>query len=89
MLGHPGFAYFLQTLLPLYKFCHRVAKENGSIFGPAQKDHMCIMTLKTKRLGFGQISPSQFTGPFDEIYLAGKCFPSICLFVYLLVFNHG
>lgn len=45
--GHPKLLYFLQILLPLYKFCHKVERKNGSIFGPTQKDCMYIVTLKT------------------------------------------
>lgn len=47
ILEHPGFLYFLQILLPLYKFCHKVERKNGSIFGPTQKNRMYIITPKT------------------------------------------
>lgn len=38
---------FSADLSPFYKFCHKVERKKESIFGPAQKNHMCIMTLKT------------------------------------------
>lgn len=52
MLGCPRFSYFLQTFLPLYKFCQKVEGENGTIFGPAQKDRMGSMALEGGRPRF-------------------------------------